>query len=60
MKILKTEPYEENEIILTIEEYPFAQPIFRNDLTEQELAIALQEWAINQDEIAKASEQNEP
>lgn len=54
MKILKIEPIkmEEGEkIIVTIEEYPHAQPIFDAGISAKDLEIALKEWKINQDEV---------
>jgi hypothetical protein len=50
MKILNT-IQEDNKLIVTVENFPHAQPVFPNNLTEQELQEAVDVWATNQAEI---------
>jgi len=50
MKILKITQQEE-EIIVTVEGYPHAQPVFPSNLTEEELQIKVDAWAVLQSEV---------
>jgi len=50
MKILNITK-ENEEIIVEVEGYPHAQPVFPADITEAELKTKLQEWKTNQDEV---------
>lgn len=50
MKILKIE-LEEQEIIVTVEGYPHAQPVFPADTKPGDLKGLLEAWKINQDEV---------
>ncbi len=54
MKILKMtakEPGWENKIVVEVEGYPHAQPVFDATLTADELKAALKAWQINQDAV---------
>lgn len=53
MKILKIKPIELDgkKIIVEVEGYPHAQPVFDADITEAELKKKLEEWKINQDNV---------
>jgi hypothetical protein len=51
MKIIKIEKWEEDKIIVTLEEYPHAQPVFNANISKSDLETALKAWAINQDEV---------
>ena len=54
MKILKITQENidgKDEIIVEVEGYPHAQPVFDNGLTEEELQTKVDEWAIIQSEI---------
>jgi len=54
MKILKIE-LEEQEIIVTVEGYPHAQPVFPADTKAEDLKGLLEAWKINQDEVDDAN-----
>ena len=49
--IINTEPMEDGQIMVTVEGYPHAQPVFADTLTGQVLQDAVDAWAINQDEV---------
>ena len=51
MKILKIENWEKDKIIVTIEEYPHAQPVFPIDTKAEDLKGLLEAWKVNQDEV---------
>ena len=53
MKILKIEKenLDGEKIIVHLEEYPHAQPVFDADISAKDLEIALKAWAVNQDEV---------
>jgi len=51
MKIIKTDQWQDNKIIVTVEGFPHAQPVFDSNLTQEELQIKVDEWAIIQSEI---------
>ena len=53
MKITKIEKVDLNgeKIIVTLEEYPHAQPVFDAKITPEELEVALKAWKVNQDEV---------
>jgi len=54
MKILKIESNsinKEKKIVITLEGYPHAKPVFPADISEEELKTKLAEWKINQDEV---------
>ena len=51
--IIKTEesPFGENEIVVTVEGFPNAQPVMSSELSEVELQTAVDAWAVNQAEV---------
>jgi len=51
MNIIKTTQFEGDKIIVEVEGYPHAQPVFDATLSEQDLQEAVDAWAINQSEI---------
>lgn len=58
MKILKIEQSsfgDENSIIVTIDKYPHAQPVFPADTKAEDLKGLLEAWKINQDEVDDAN-----
>lgn len=50
MKITNIKILDQNKIVVTIEEYPHAQPVFPADITAKDLETALKAWKINQDD----------
>lgn len=51
MKIEKIEIFDKDQIIVTVEGYPHAQPVFNADIKPADLEVALKAWKINQDEV---------
>jgi len=51
MKILKISQFMEGKIIVEVEGYPHAQPVFDANITKEELQIKVDEWAVIQSEI---------
>jgi hypothetical protein len=53
MKIIKIERMElgGDKIVVTVEGYPHAQPVFDAKITAKDLEVALKAWKINQDEV---------
>jgi len=54
MKIMGIEPMEmadDPKVIVTLEEYPHAQPVFPADITPEDLKTQLRAWKVNQDEV---------
>jgi hypothetical protein len=51
MKIIKIEKFEEDKIVVTLEEYPYARPVFNSNISEEDLKNELKKWKINQDEV---------
>ena len=51
MKILKIEKFEQDKIVVTVEGYEHAQPVFNSNISEEDLKNELKKWKINQDEI---------
>jgi hypothetical protein len=51
--IIKTEesPFGENDIMVTVEGFPNAQPVMSSELSEAELQTAVDAWAVNQAEV---------
>jgi hypothetical protein len=62
MKITKIKIFEGDKIVVTLEEYPHAQPVFDAKITPEELEVALKAWKVNQDAVdaLNASKQAEP
>lgn len=59
MKILKIEAengLEEPSIVVTLEEYPHAQPVFPADTKAEDLPNLLKAWKINQDAVDAENE----
>ena len=59
MKILKIEPdnsLEEPSIVVTVEGYPHAQPIFPADISDKDLPNLLKAWKVNQDAVDAENE----
>jgi len=59
MKILKIEPdnnFEEPKIVVTIEGYPHAQPVFPADTKPEDLPTLLKAWKVNQDAVDAENE----
>ena len=50
MKILNIKS-DENKIIVEVEGYPHAQPVFDAKITPKDLEVKLKAWKINQDEV---------
>jgi len=50
---MKIEKIEQDSLglIVTVEGYPHAQPVFPADISEEDLKTKLAEWKINQDEV---------
>ena len=42
---------DKNEIVVTLKEYPHAQPIFPSDISVNDLQIQLKAWKIHQDAV---------
>ena len=59
MKILniKSENIGGEKIVVELENYPHAQPVFDAKITPEELEVALKAWKINQDEVDAINEQ---
>jgi len=53
MKILNIKSFDAEQIVVEVEGFPHAQPVFPNTLTEQELQTAVDAWAYKQDLIDK-------
>jgi hypothetical protein len=53
MKILKitNQNIGAEKIVVEVEGYPHAQPVFDAKITPEELEVALKAWKINQDEV---------
>ena len=51
MKILNIKQFDKEKIVVEVEGYPHAQPVFPDDITEKELKTKLAEWKVNQDEV---------
>lgn len=60
MIILKIEPYENDKIIVTVEGYPHAKPVFNANLSPDELQTALKEWKVRQDAVDAVNAQRNP
>ena len=60
MKILsiKKEYLNGEKIILNIEGYLHAQPVFDANITAKDLEIKLKEWKVNQDECDRINAEN--
>ena len=59
MKILKIEldeSFEEPSIVVTVEGYSHAKPVFLATITEEELKIKLEAWRVNQDAVDAINE----
>jgi len=39
------------KIVVEVEGYPHAQPVFDANITPKDLEIAIKEWAVRQDEV---------
>jgi hypothetical protein len=57
MKINKIEKFEEDKIVVTLEEYPHAQPVFDANISAKDLETALKSWAVNQDAVDEMNRQ---
>ena len=51
MNIQKIEEFDDNQVIVFIEEYPYAQPVIRKGLSEEQLNAELLKWAEKQDHV---------
>ena len=51
MKILKIRRFDKENIIVEVEGYEHAQPVFPADITPTELRTKLKEWKVNQDRV---------
>ena len=51
MKILKIETFEEDKIVVTVEGYPHAQPVFLADTKAEDLPALLKVWKVRQDAV---------
>jgi len=58
MKILSIQKFDESKIILKIEGYLHAQPVFDANITAKDLEIKLKEWKVNQDECDRINAEN--
>lgn len=50
MKILSIKPFDD-KIIVEVEGYSHAQPVFPADIKPEDLETALKAWKVNQDEV---------
>jgi tRNA nucleotidyltransferase/poly(A) polymerase len=59
MKIQKIEKadFDGEKIVVTLEEYPHAQPVFDANITAKDLETALKAWAVNQDAVDEINRQ---
>lgn len=46
----------EDKIVVTVEGYPHAQPVFDSNITPEELEVALKAWKVNQDAVDAINE----
>ena len=66
MKILKIEAFDRDKIVVTVEGYPHAQPVFPADTKAEDLKGLLEAWKTNQDSVdlinaqAKLAPKTEP
>ena len=51
MKIEKIASFMEDKIVVTVEGYSHAQPVFDAKITPEELEVALKAWKVNQDAV---------
>ena len=51
MKIQNIKTFEEGKIIVEVEGYPHAHPVFDAKITPEELEVALKAWKVNQDAV---------
>jgi hypothetical protein len=53
MKILKISQfnYDKELIVIKVEGYPHAEPVFPNGLSDEEIQKRLEAWKINQDAV---------
>ena len=59
MKILKIEADkigDEDMVVVEVEGYPHAKPVFPADISEKDLKIKLAEWKVNQDAVDAENE----
>jgi hypothetical protein len=58
MKIINIKKFDVEKILVEVEGYPHAQPVFDANITAKDLEIKLKEWKVNQDECDRINAEN--
>ena len=60
LKIITQKIGDEQKIVVFIEGYPHAQPVFDANITPKDLELAIKEWAVKQDKVDALNAQATP